>query len=64
MLKSGKKFHTLRDQKKNSNSRVVRKKISERKIIHKPPLQVEWSVPKYSACLLSSSVVGDCFNMK
>ena len=30
MLNSGKKIRTLRDKKKYSNSRVVRKKISER----------------------------------
>jgi hypothetical protein len=39
MLKTGKKIHALRDKKKYSNSRVVRKKISERN-------QVKWSVPK------------------
>ena len=31
MLNSGKKIRALRDKKKYSNSRVVRKKISERK---------------------------------
>jgi hypothetical protein len=30
MLNSGKKIRVLRDKKKYSNSRVVRKKISER----------------------------------
>ena len=41
MLNSGKKF---RDKKnKYSNSRVVRKKNSER---NKKNLQVKWSVPK------------------
>ena len=48
MLNSGKKIRALRDEKnKYSNSRVVRKKISERnkKTITPPPLQVKWSVP-------------------
>ena len=47
MLDSGKKFRALRDKKnKYSNSRVVRKKNSERKKKHSPsPLQVKWSVP-------------------
>ena len=30
MLNSGKNIRDLRDKKKNSNSRVIRKKISER----------------------------------
>jgi hypothetical protein len=45
MLNSGKKIRALRDKKKYSNSRVVRKKNSERKKTHSPPLQVKWSVP-------------------
>ena len=46
MLNSGQKFRAVRDKKnKYSNSRVVRKKISERKKKHNPPLQVKWSVP-------------------
>ena len=51
MLNSGKKIRALRDKKKNSNSRVVRKKNSERnKKPHPPsPLQVKWSVPYLSS---------------
>ena len=48
MLNPGKKFRALRDKKnKYSNSRVVRKKISERSKKPYPPtpLQVKWSVP-------------------
>ena len=46
MLNSGKKFRVLHDKKKYSNSRVVRKKNSERnKKPYPPPLQVKWSVP-------------------
>ena len=45
MLNSGKKIRALRDKKKYSNSRVVRKKNSEPKKTHSPPLQVKWSVP-------------------
>jgi superfamily I DNA and RNA helicase len=48
MLNSGTKIRALRDKKKYSNSRVVRKTNSERKkkaIVHPPPLQVKWSVP-------------------
>jgi hypothetical protein len=48
MLNSGKKIRALRDKKnKYSNSRVVRKKNSERnkKPFPPPPLQVKWSVP-------------------
>ena len=46
MLNTGKKFHAMRDKKnKYSNSCVVRKKNSERKKNHNPPLQVKWSVP-------------------
>ena len=46
MLNSGKKICALRDKKnKYSNSRVVRKKISERNKKTYPPLQVKWSVP-------------------
>ena len=42
MLNSGKKFRTLRNNKKKySNSCVVRKNISERN----KNLQVKWSVP-------------------
>ena len=56
MLNSGKKFRTLRDKKnKYSNSRVVRKKISERnKKKHNSPLQVKWSVPKFYLDFCSS----------
>ena len=44
MWNSVKKFRALRDKKnKYSNSRVVRKKNSER---NKKNLQVKWSVPK------------------
>ena len=47
MLNSGKKIRALRDKKnKYSNSRVVRKKNSERTKNHNPSLQVKWSVPK------------------
>ena len=48
MLNSEKKNCALRDkQNKYSDSRVVRKNISERKKNHNPPpLQVKWSVPK------------------
>ena len=47
MLISGKKFALCATKKKYSNSRVVRKKNSERnKIPYPPPLQVKWSVPK------------------
>ena len=47
MSNSGKKIRALRDKKnKYSNSRVVRKKISERNKKHNlPPLQVKWLVP-------------------
>ena len=48
MLYSGKKIRALRDKKnKYSNSRVFRKKFSERnkKTYPPPPLQVKWSVP-------------------
>ena len=50
MFYSGKKFRALRDRKnKYSNSRVVRKKNSERnKKPYPPPLQVKWSVPNRS----------------
>jgi hypothetical protein len=49
MLNSGKKIRALRDKNnKYSNSRVVRRKISERnKKPYPPPLQVKWSVPDY-----------------
>ena len=47
MLNSGKRYRALRDKNsKCSNSRVVRKKNSERnKKPSTPPLQVKWSVP-------------------
>ena len=47
MLNSGKIFRALRGKKnKYSNSRVVRKKNSERNKKPYPPLQVvKWSVP-------------------
>ena len=46
MLNSGKKCRALRDKKnKYSNSRIVRKKISEQKKNHNPSLPVKWSVP-------------------
>ena len=39
----------LNSEKKYSNSRIVRKNISERnKNQTPPPLQVKWSVPKVS----------------
>ena len=38
MLNFGKKIRALRDKKKYSNSRVVRKKISERNKKPYPPL--------------------------
>ena len=50
MLVSGKKFRALRDKKKYSNSRVVRKKISERNKKPFPLPQVKWSVPYVDNC--------------
>ena len=46
-----KNFPLTATKKKYSNSRVVRKKFSERnnKTITPSPLQVKWSVPKYFA---------------
>ena len=62
MLNSGKKIRALRDKNnKYSNSRVVRRKISERNKKPYPPLQVKWSVP-YDGNSISSqwtSVVRD-----
>jgi hypothetical protein len=64
MLNSGKKIRALQDKNnKYSNSRVVRRNISERnkKNIPSPPLQVKWSVP-YDGNSISSqwtSVVRD-----
>jgi hypothetical protein len=47
MLNSGKNFALCATKKKKySNSRVVRKKNSERNKKPYPPLQVKWSVPK------------------
>ena len=40
MLNSGKKFARLARQKINSNSRVVRKKISKRSKNHNPPCKL------------------------
>jgi hypothetical protein len=54
MFNSGEKFRALH-KKKNSNSRVVQKQISERNKKPYPspsPLQVKWSVPKWNANLL------------
>ena len=43
MWNSGKKFRDIKS--KYSNSRVVRKNISERNKKNIPPLQVKWAVP-------------------
>ena len=56
MLNSGKKIRALHDKKnKYSNSRVVRKKNSERKKNHSLPLQVKWPVPKIKQFLSVNS---------
>ena len=64
MLDSGKKNCAYCDKKnKYSNTRVVRKKNSERnkKPYPPPPLQVKWSVPYMIANMFVSLCSGSVF---
>ena len=56
MFYSEQKDRVWRDKKKNSNSFVVRKQISERKKNHNPPLQVKRSVPYNVMLILSEEI--------